>query len=182
MRRVLSIALVFVCGAFIAVAQPKSCKDCITWSADRSLKWSDFKGQADASSSNKAVTNSGMSITMNCVNGEADVVIGCFFNPAKSWTKTKDSDRLLAHEQLHFDITELFARKLRKEISQLGTGCAERYKPSVELYDRFDSACNEFQAQYDKETRHSILEEEQLRWEKLVAEELKSLEEFRSGR
>lgn len=165
-----------------AFTQPKDCKDCIVWRADRPLTWSDFKGRPSASSPNKAMTDSGISIAFNCDGGIPEVILGCYFKPGTSWTKTTDSDRLLAHEQLHFDITELFTRKLRKQLAQLGTDCQLIHKEIGRLYDRNYEAYAAFQAKYDKETRHSILEDEQLRWEKLVADELRSLEEFSSGK
>lgn len=175
----LTVLLGFSTAAF---AQPKDCKDCLVWSADRPLTWQDFKGRPSASSPNKAMTDSGMSISFTCEGGQAEVSLGCYFKKGSSWTKTTESDRLLKHEQLHFDITELFTRKLRKQVSELDADCERMHRAIQKLYDDNYEAYAKFQAQYDKETRHSILEEEQLRWEKLVSDELKSLEEFSSGK
>jgi len=180
MNRPKSLLLIIALAtATLAVAQPKDCKECIPWSADRPLQWSDFKGRPSASSPNKAMTDSGMSISFSCDGSTAEVSISSYFSPYRSWTKTKDSDRLLAHEQLHFDITELFVRKLRKEISALETDCEKMNRAIEKLYDSNYQAYAKYQAQYDRETKHSLIEEEQLRWEQLVADELKALEDFR---
>lgn len=178
-RPIFLLLIIALATATLAVAQPKDCKDCIPWSADRPLLWKDFKGRPSASSPNKAMTDSGMSISFSCDGKTAEVSISSFFSPYKSWTKTKDSDRLLAHEQLHFDITELFVRKLRKEISALDTDCEKMNRAIEKLYDSNYQAYAKCQAQYDRETKHSIIEEEQLRWEQLVADELKALEDFK---
>lgn len=163
------------------LAQPKDCKDCIVWQDDRLLTWDDFKGRPQASSPNKAMTDSGMSISFSCEDNVSEVVIMCYFNPSRSWTKTRESDRLLSHEQLHFDITELFARKLRKLISEMDSDCEKMHRSIQKVYDRNYEDYAEFQARYDRETAHSINEAEQLRWNALVAAELKALEEFRSN-
>lgn len=156
------------------------CKDCIAWSISRPLVWDDFRGRPNASSHNKAVTDSGMSITFSCENGKVDVGLDVYFNPNRSWTKVTDSEHLLAHEQLHFDITELFVRKLRKQLTSLGTNCAQVNKYIQEYYDRNYESLLQYQQKYDKETRHSIDAEEQRRWETKVAAEMKALAEFSS--
>lgn len=127
------------------------------------------------------MTDSGMSISFSCENDEAEIIITCYFSPSRSWTKVKDSDHLLAHEQLHFDITELYTRKLRKLISEMEGDCERASRSLQKVYDRNYEALAKYQAQYDRETKHSIIEEEQLRWEKKVQEELKALEAFASA-
>src|SRR5690606_40361550 len=43
-----------------------------------------------------------------------------YFNPHLSWVvPASRNDYLLKHEQLHFDITELHARKLRRELANI---------------------------------------------------------------
>jgi hypothetical protein len=39
--------------------------------------------------------------------------------PYKSWIKDKSDSLTLTHERAHFDITEIYARKLRKELSTI---------------------------------------------------------------
>jgi len=177
-RTLLCLALLLL--AFIATAQPNDCKDCIPWLNDRPLTWADFKGKPQASSPNKAMTDSGMSIAFSCEDNMADITLNCYFSPSRSWTKVKDSDRLLAHEQLHFDITELFTRKLRKKLSEMDGDCGKMNRTIGKVYDANYQELLRYQQQYDRETQHSIREEEQLRWERKVREELEALEAFRS--
>ena len=49
-----------------------------------------------------------------------DAKVYAHFYPDKSWViKEQSSEHILNHEQLHFDITELHARKFRKQLSTL---------------------------------------------------------------
>ncbi len=174
------IAVIAFFGTNSAVAQSKKCKDCIEWSAARKLSWSDFRGTPKNASRNEALTDSGMSIDLQCDNSSSTVTIQCYFNRQRSWTKDKESKYLLAHEQLHFDITELFVRKLRKQIAALGNDCQKLNQHIEEYYNKNYRAFVRYQHAYDSESKHSLNKEMQAYWEKKVARELKELEEFAS--
>lgn len=174
----ISISLLLILGE--TFAQPKDCSDCVLWSENRKLTWSDFKGKPKGSSPNEALTDSGMSIELECDGTSSRAVIKCFFNPRKSWTKSKDSDYLLAHEQLHFDITELFVRKLRKQLSEFGNDCKKLSSHIESYYNKNYRELVRYQDQYDRESRHSLDPEKQAYWEKKVAKELEELRPFAS--
>ena len=174
------VLLLSVTSSVVAFGQNTACKNCMEWSAARPLTWDYFEGRAVSSSPHKAVTDSGLSISFNCEDGKAVVGITCYFSKDGSWTKVTDSDHLLAHEQLHFDITELFARKLRKLIADLGTDCQLVNKRIEDLYDKNYQAYARYQQRYDSETQHSIKTDQQKQWAEQVALELKALEAFSS--
>ena len=160
--------------------QPKDCKECIGWSETK-LTWSNFKGKPKKTSPNEALTDSGMSIELECDGTTSRAIVKCFFNPTKSWTKSKDSDYLLAHEQLHFDITELFVRKLRKQLSEFGNDCEQLSKHIESYYNKNYQEFVKYQDQYDRESKHSLDKEKQALWEKKVAQELNALGQFASS-
>ena len=159
-------------------AQHRDCKDCIEWQEDRRLKWSDFKGTPKRLSPNAALTDSGMSIELRCDDNTSEVIIKCYFDRTKSWTKNSESAYLLAHEQLHFDITELFVRKLRKQLAGLGNDCRKLNDHVEKYYNENYKDYVAYQTAYDKETNHSINTEMQAHWDAKVAEELAELREF----
>lgn len=163
-----------------SVAQNK-CKDCISWSEDRKLTWADFKGKPNQSSPNEALTDSGMSIELKCDGTISEAIIKCYYNPKKSWTKSTDSQYLLAHEQLHFDITELFVRKLRKELQKFGNDCQKLSSHIEDYYNRNYKEFVKYQDAYDHETNHSLNKDKQAYWHKKVENELAELEEFASS-
>ncbi|NJW51684.1 hypothetical protein [Salinimicrobium oceani] len=83
------------------------------------LSWTNFEAEPDLSNPFHANTSSGMSYSwsMKTLGAETEFLyeVAAFFFPEKSWVKNgKGSAQLLVHEQLHFDITELHARKLRR--------------------------------------------------------------------
>ena len=90
---------------------------------------------------------------------------------------------LLNHEYIHFDITELFARKFRQKILQIKP---MHYKKTIAEIDRlFTSIINEMdieQSKYDKESDHSRNEGKQMIWSKKVPLELKKFEKYKSIR
>lgn len=81
------------------------------------------------------------------------------------------SDYALAHEQGHFDLTEVVARGLRVELLGLeGTG-ASRGEAAVDLKTRVDEAfaaalarMDRIQRQYDGETVHGTKKKQQRKW------------------
>lgn len=163
-----------------STAQPGKCADCLEWQEDKKLKWSDFKGNPKRLSRSEALTDSGMSIELKCDENTSEVIVKCFFDRSKSWTKDRQSAYLLAHEQLHFDITELFVRKLRKQLSKFGNNC-ERLNNHVEKY--YNENYKEFAAYqnaYDRESEHSINKEKQAYWERKIAKELQALKPYAS--
>lgn len=162
-------------------SQSNKCTDCISWSEDRKLEWSDFKGKPRKASPNEALTDSGMSIELKCDGTTAEAIIKCFFSPSKSWTKSTDSDYLLAHEQLHFDITELFVRKLRQKLAKHKGDC-EALSKHIEAY--YNSNYKEFvayQDRYDSESKHSLNKEKQAYWEAKIKRELDELKAYSSS-
>jgi hypothetical protein len=175
----LLVFMVFAVSTACGVkAQPKDCNNCIPWKEGSRLKWSDFEGKAKKNSLNEALTDSGMSIELKCDGKTSKAVVKCYFNPNISWTKSTDSDYLLGHEQLHFDITELFVRKLRKQLAKFGNDCEALSKHIDAYYQRNYKDFVAYQDRYDRESKHSLNEEMQKFWEQKVARELDELKEY----
>ena len=180
MKLILLSTLSFLLFSANGFAQ-KKCGHCLEWNEKRKLTWSDFKGKPNKLSRNEALTDSGMSIGLSCDDKNSEVTIECFFDPKKSWVKNGKSDYLLAHEQLHFDITELFVRKLRRKIDQLGNDCQKLNDYIEEYYNNNYNAFVAYQHAYDSESKHSLNKEKQAYWEKKVARELEQLKPYASS-
>ncbi|UJH92241.1 DUF922 domain-containing Zn-dependent protease [Antarcticibacterium sp. 1MA-6-2] len=90
------------------------------------------------------------------------------------------SDYLLSHEQLHFDITELHARKLRKHLSHLSIDQLSKKPKEVlnSFYTKVEKERAAMQLQYDRETKHSLNKEAEAKWQLFVKEELQKLEDY----
>ena len=152
----------------------------IKWNQNRPLTWEDFKGKPKQNSPYYAMTFSGISISSQYLNNNLEVQIHCTFSPQASWVKKdKATEQLLQHEQMHFNITELHARKMRKAIDKLSIEDPQEKMKAVEkLFNEIYQENSLMQAQYDKESNHSINSPKQLYWNKTILLELKKLNNY----
>ncbi|WP_253279788.1 DUF922 domain-containing protein [Nonlabens sp. MIC269] len=141
------------------------------------LTWEDFKGVPPQNARHFASVNTGIAYSY-----EVKILKGDFhlsyevesqFYPQLSWKKNiQESSRdLLAHEQLHWDISEIYARKLRTALSKYRP--RKSYKTDLnEIFQKIESERRKLQKQYDRETNHGINKEEQARWYIKIKEQL----------
>jgi hypothetical protein len=142
------------------------------------LTISDFAAEPDGMTKALAITYSGFALrsqTQN-ENGVSSAVINLFpyFDKTKSWMK-KDgkNEYVLAHEQLHFDITALKCFELLAFLKQHTFNLKSFQEDVAALQKKFLKETEQLQAQYDKETQHGMLKAKQKEWEQKIKEELK---------
>ncbi|MBO6606909.1 DUF922 domain-containing protein [Psychroserpens sp.] len=160
-------------------------EETIEWRQDYKLQWSDFKGPVDANSDAVAVTASGITFSFS-LRQTNDRYVGfesnaeAHFYPNKSWyMKESGNDHVLAHEQLHFDITELHVRQLRYDIAQLRV--SQSIKQDLqELHKKANENLAKMQHAYDTQTQNSINKERQAVWAQFVKDELHKFSAYRS--
>jgi hypothetical protein len=152
----------------------------IVWTEDRKLTWDDF--QPDDFEGNKAATSDiGIDIlTVSSSGGGYKHEVFSYFLKLGSSTETNDSE-VLKHEQLHFDIAELYARKIRDKLKKIAD---RRY--SIQEYhsivDQIYQTYFETQNSYDRETKHSTDSEKQKEWNLKISRALKAMNHARSKR
>lgn len=154
----------------------------IIWQANI-LTWNDFQMTPPKDThSVKAMTNSGISVSMSSSGRKNDTmrfVVNTIFGKNLSWSVTSDSVVLL-HEQKHFDITEIFARKLRKYLHEVVV--TQKSIPTISSEIRkIITAQQSYQKRYDSETNHSINIEAQIAWNVKVEAELASLGSYQDS-
>ncbi len=98
-----------------------------------------------------------------------------YFYKSISWSISKDSV-LLSHEQLHFDIWELFIRKLRMGYKELSENNVYDNAAYDNLYTQIFDSCMDMQNEYDKEVRFN--KPKQQEWINKINNELKELKEY----
>lgn len=151
-------------------------EDNIIWHKARKLTWNDFKGEAPSGTPVAALTASGISYSFSSVQRgdeiEINYIVTANFYPSRSWYQPKyASSNVLAHEQLHFDITELFARKFRQRLD--ATRFTRDVKAEVRaIFKQINRELSEFQDRYDLETNSSRLRDRQRDWHRRVQEEM----------
>jgi FtsZ-binding cell division protein ZapB len=160
-------------------------KSVIEWQDDRKLTWKDFIGKPKLNSRAVAETASGISFgfSVKTTNSNIDsfsTEVNTYFYPEDSWYNVNKADAyILRHEQLHFDITELYARKLRKEISELKVSNQVRTALKA-IYKNNETELAKKQNRYDLETNHSKNIENQKKWQEYVKAELDKLTKYKN--
>ncbi len=157
----------------------------MSWKETRNLKWSDFQGEAQYNTTAAAVTASGITFSYSVRTSDGSIVsfnanVEAHFYPDNSWyIPERCNDYILKHEQLHFDITELFVRIFRSRMSQLKV--TQNVKRDLDrIHREVNQELNEMQEAYDTQSDHSRNKESQAKWNAYVAEHLKKFEAFKS--
>jgi hypothetical protein len=139
----------------------------INWQPDARLRWSDFKA--------KHKTSKGFAVaTSTCGFGYEGIIKGddLFVNVYvrfycnESWFhKDYKLNEVLRHEQLHFDICELYGRIFYKNILFLRkSGSLNERTLNKTLY-KLRNEYDAMQDRYDRETNHSTDRSKQFEWE-----------------
>ncbi|PTX20346.1 uncharacterized protein DUF922 [Pontibacter mucosus] len=148
----------------------------ITWSVDRRLTWDDFKAAPDDANPHHALTAANLAVNASCKKNQFTYTVTCVFLPQQSWSKRKGSEKLLAHEQLHFDLTEVHARQLRHDLQQVN--CSNHKVKLSQVVNAAFKRWKEEQNRFDEASRHGLDKEEQEVWANSIAARLKKLEAY----
>jgi len=184
----LSLALLMALCVILPAAGQTS--DSIPWNADRPLVWADFQctPPADAIHRNEPaaihmtihwrVSYSASSATGSTWMGRVgNTEVTNVMSPKLSWAVPGKVDALiLLHEQAHFDLNEVYRRKVERAllcvqaqgVSQQGVLDALK----AQVHNVANALLNrlvEVQAQYDDETQHGVNRAMQVHWQEQIA-------------
>ena len=96
-------------------------------------------------------------------------------NPERSWVRPDyKNSYTLRHEQTHFNITEVFARRFVAELNAMKIR-SEKSSKIQASFDKWRKLMEETQDQYDAETKGGGKEKVQQEWNEKVEAELKRL-------
>ncbi|WP_082318057.1 DUF922 domain-containing protein [Hymenobacter sp. DG25A] len=152
----------------------------LEWQPNRPLTWTDFQARPTLPAELAALTSANLDVRVNCVNYQVTTTVRAVFTPSESWVRnaSKAKPELLRHEQIHFDLTELHARRVRQKITLAKFNC-DRLQPALNNFTRI--AFNDWrreEARYDMETNHGLNAAKQLAWEQNVQQRLQELSAF----
>jgi hypothetical protein len=149
------------------------------WSAARRLVWSDFQGAPPAGGAEGARTAYTLYYAWKC-RGQAfkfRVIAG--FRPRQAWVKAAvlndaaQSRSVLGHEQTHFDLVEVNARRMRRDFAELSGACGKTDGELTAIAQRLVREEKAEQRRYDDETDHGLLPEQQAAWTADVSRRLR---------
>jgi hypothetical protein len=141
----------------------------LVWQADVPLTRSDFEAPPDPDSPPYQTAGSKLtsSIQLSCTGDVPDFRVVAEFDRNSSWARPEMPDRLLRHEQLHFDIAEVYARRSRREFREIDDPCRNAAAVRA-MAQRNDALGGEVQRLYDEETGHGTEPEAQADWARKV--------------
>ena len=141
-------------GLSVSVARAQPCEATrIPWAAGAGLHVGDFLA-TPTDPDHTAEANTGIATSSRAGADPATFVVEAeaFFDPCKSWFRRGATDSAtLAHEQLHFDITEVFARRLLARYEREITDHRDFLRRHERLYDEVWRASRRRQEAYDTE-------------------------------
>ncbi len=161
--------------------------DTLFWKSDYKLNKEDFKGLPDTSNPYYKDKTAASAVEIaasgywekDLPNFKVDVM----FIKSQSWYR--DSifyDNVLGHEQLHFDITELFARKIKAKFAQLRDSNCSDIDVYTSMIEGLLDERSAYDEMYDKQTNHGVNYQEQKAWVERVRNELMELQQYSSDK
>lgn len=149
------------------------------WSATRPLTWDDFQGTPPTEGSEGAKTSYTLYYAWKCRGESFEFRAIAGFRPRESWVKAvvlNDGTQrrtVLGHEQTHFDLAEVHARRIRRAFAALTQPCGQPDGELGALAQRLAQEEKAEQRRYDAETNHGLRASQQAAWSRAVARRLR---------
>jgi len=180
------------------------------WDENRKLTWDDFQGKITSfSPDNGAVIYSDISLSYSWEYSETNechyefnkILATALFDKKGSFVRPwvledSQSGWILNHEQRHFDITEIHAKKFNEraimellgkkfscpthttDLNSLKSKINTLARKQVhEIFDNVRKNLHKMQKDYDDDVEHSEDHKKQAQWNKKIGRQLKALEE-----
>lgn len=171
-------------AALYKVADPGIYEDKIHWNKNRLLEWSDFRAKEAfyPIGEGVAATYCGILFETRAAStfSKPEFTVKTVFYKDKSWAAEDMGDRpnlVLNHERKHFDICEIYARLLYKELIKANLN-AGNLREANTIYEKVNDEYMQRQYAYDKETNHGINLDAQERWNETIIRELSELDNY----
>lgn len=146
------------------------------WKDHARLSWEDFKGPVSTSHDESAAATCcsiGFKTTAPVDGGKPGLVVYNTFYVNKSWVREDAHlQSILDHEQGHFDLCEIYTRKLRERMSTLDLSSPGIKQQMMDIYAQVSNEYEARQQAYELETTHGTNFAEQRKWQQAIASEL----------
>lgn len=170
-----ALILAFLIPIWLPAQDPG--EDLIGWSGSRRLTWTDYQARPEENSDAAASTTTYLMVSYHFSEGDFSFRIESKFSRTRSWGLHK-TPYILAHEQGHFDIAEIFARKFYKRLKEYRFN-RKTYRQDLEkIYRDILDEKENIQNDYDRQTNHSINREQQMIWLRKIERWLEEYEDY----
>lgn len=168
----------FTCDAQKKVIE----KGNILWNGYQ-LTWKDFRPATNIKKNLPAYTYCEIAADLKKDNttGEYSLYVKAYFIKSQSMvlTKSRNDMFLLKHEQTIFDIAELFARKIRKAVSEQTYKTPQDFKKITDkIFKQYKKEYHDYLFLYDKETMHGISTSKEKEWQEKIANEMDEYSDY----
>ena len=154
----------------------------IAWSAARPLTVADFMSRPKPYERLAALTTTDIKAGAACRDFVFTGTVQATFDPNASWFRDPRNftPALLRHEQMHFDLTEVYARIMRQKlvVFQAKVDCNKLQPAFNNLTKSVYAEWDREQNRYDVETNHGLNSAKQAYWEKQTQVKLAQLQAF----
>lgn len=164
-----------------AKVEYSSTEDKIFWDETSNLDWKKFKVR-NVDSDDAAMSHIAIMTNCNYTQTGATISVRAAFDIRKSWVQEDcRTDYILNHEQMHYNIVEIYARKMRKELASTKFTASNFKTKYLQIYNKIVAEHATYQELYDGESEHSIDKAEQMRWNQKIMDELVALAPYASN-
>lgn len=161
------------------IDDPRRYESEVTWHKNRKLVIDDFKGQTEKRPFTAATASGfrshieGRPISPRKYTLELTTYFDCYSSYFK---RTEFDSQVLAHEQIHFDISELYARKFIERVEERAMDLNEFLQAYPEIIDAIYREMQLKQDEYDAEVYPDP--SKQAKWETWISEELEKYKSY----
>lgn len=144
------------------------------------LTWDDFQGKKEENQDWLAMTYSGIKLRYSYQHLHEQYLVKIelypYMSQSKSWYQdVKNKRGTLEHEQLHFNITILVAKRLAEALRSMQFSSGNFAQQINKTHDNYLEQLKELQEQYDRETKHGLYMMQQRAWERKINAELNNI-------
>lgn len=156
----------------------------IFWNTRLDFNWNMYTAKAKKTDTGLAYTC--VDIQLNCTpvgqQAQANFLVVMVAN--KSWQKygTSGSIGNLIHEKVHFNIAELYARKMRKECHDMQIKGMLTTAAATTIYQALKVSMQAYQLKYEQETQAGKATENQQKWNLSISSQLAELSLYASDK
>lgn len=137
-------------------------KSRVYYREDRKLKWADFTVISATRTTYAAEIHCQIDMEVIAKGDDVkEVNVFCYMVKQQSWVvREQMTDRVLSHEQGHFDIADKFSRMLIERLKNV-----KNEKQAFDIYDEITGKYQECQGKYDSQTKHGLDIPQQKKWD-----------------
>jgi hypothetical protein len=177
---ILFLAIILAFESANAQKKNKLAQDTIRWKKESSLVKENFKAKHPVGKA-LATTYSGLYFHSEPKGGSLMFYVEAIFSKSKSYMKD-DSPYILKHEQIHFDITELYARKFRQAIIDKDFTKVKNISETMQkIANKIVKEWQKEENKYDNDTEHGFNAAKQKLWNEKIEKRLAESEIYSSA-